>query len=218
MHYKIRLFTLSLHFKNPGCPHFTGEIWTNCLPNDSGTPFCIVPHINAVFGNLTGFCNGFRRAWLTVQVKGDSLILVILKLSFQHFAGHLFFLCPCRILRNIPSFLFIFLENTIHGIWEKIRRPGLLFILYLWELLCTAAAGTPHEKTGNDINRNHSYNCWVYAGQWLPSQNHRPDIISCVLLYVVLPRISSFFSTLSNFFRFVSIFFINRKIEFLYIL
>lgn len=38
--------------------------------------FCIIPHIDSIFRNLTGFCDFFRSTGLTVEIKGNSVFTV----------------------------------------------------------------------------------------------------------------------------------------------
>lgn len=38
--------------------------------------FRIIPHVNSIFRNLTGFCDFFRSTGLTVEIKGNSVFTV----------------------------------------------------------------------------------------------------------------------------------------------
>ena len=51
--------------------------------------FCIIPHIDSIFRNLTGFCDFFRSAWFSVQIKRNTFFPVNLKFFTE---------CLCRIL------------------------------------------------------------------------------------------------------------------------
>ena len=51
--------------------------------------FCIIPHIDSIFRNLTGFCDFFRSAWFSVQIKRNTVFPVNLQFSYEE--------CLCRI-------------------------------------------------------------------------------------------------------------------------
>lgn len=38
--------------------------------------FRIIPHIDSVFRNLTGFCDFFRSTWRSIEIKRDSLLTI----------------------------------------------------------------------------------------------------------------------------------------------
>lgn len=50
---------------------------------------CIIPHIDSIFRNLTGFCDFFRSTWFSVQIKRNTFFPVNLKFFTE---------CLCRIL------------------------------------------------------------------------------------------------------------------------
>ena len=54
--------------------------------------FRIIPHIDPVFRNLTGFCDFFRSAWCSIEIKRNSVLTIKLQFPSKGFCGLLFFL------------------------------------------------------------------------------------------------------------------------------
>ena len=75
--------------------------------------FCIVPHISSIFRNLTGFCDFFRSAWCSIEIKRNSVLTIKLQFPSTGFCGFLF---SCDIFGvSRPPFLVRFSENTSNG-------------------------------------------------------------------------------------------------------